>query len=1124
MTSIRVSSQKLTATISILLIVLIGITLNVNPSAQTNIVQPKQVATSPNPAWPNKCGIKLGLLVDRSNSISTSEGTQLKTAAKGFVDALAGTPSQIAVAQFRKTASQTIGFTSVTNPAGVTAVKTTIDGYGFGTDDDDGSTNWDAAFQSQKNLGADVVVILTDGNPTSRNIDGSGGTGSSDNLGYNLDAGITSANEVKANGARIVAVGIGSDVDTNNLKAISGPTNNGDYFTSSFETLNAKLIEIAQKLCGGTVTVQKLVKNSDGSYTPTNDWNYISTNAVVNSKTTAGTGTAEFKFENAPKNTVITETLKPGYALESIECKKNNVATGTPSGLGVALTINANDIISCTFKNKPTEGTVSVQKLVKNDDGTYSPANGWDFTASGATDITKTTAGNGSALFSYVNTPKASTITETLKTGYSIESVECRNANNQVVSSSSTVSVNVNVATNDALSCIFKNTRDKGTIQVKKVAVGGNGTFNFTSNTTLGNFGITTVGGSAQTNVVSIPTGTYNIAEVVPAGWTLTGTSCTGATPSTQGSTVSISITKNVDVVCTFANTRDTATLRVVKNATGGNGTFGFTSNTALGNFNLTTVGGTAQTSSVSIDTGSYDISEVVPAGWSLTNLSCANATTSVVGSKITINATKNAAIVCTFANTRDSATLRVKKIATGGDGTFGFTSNTALGNFNLTTVGGSAQTQSVSVPTGTYNLTEAVSSGWTLTASGCEVVNFQPITGFIQPGTFINGVTVGKGQDVVCTFTNTRDTATIQVVKIATGGNGTFGFTSNTGLGNFDLRTVGGTALTSSVSVDIGSYEITEGSETGWTLTGASCTGATFVKDGSKLTVEATKNAAIVCTFENSRDTGSLQIQKFAIGGDSTFGFETNTPLGSFDLETQLGIASTDVVAVDTGEYNLAEIVPANWELTNISCSNESVRRDGDFANITIDKGQDVVCTFTNTRDVASLQIVVIANGGENTFPFETNTSFGDFNLSTVEGEASTEVQSQPTGEYNLAELVPTGWTLDSLSCELMSEQEDENLEDIPVLIGPAAVAASKSIVLNKGDQMVCTFVNSLDPIVLGTVIVRKPDVQVKGISATNLPTTGSNTTGLLACSITLIAGGALALAMSRKRKGLIG
>jgi len=306
--------------------------------------------------------------------------------------------------------------------------------------------------------------------------------------------------------------------------------------------------------------------------------------------------------------------------------------------------------------------------------------------------------------------------------------------------------------------------------------------------------------------------------------------------------------------------------------------------------------------------------------------------------------------------------------------------------------------------------------------------------------------------------------------------------------------------------------------------LTGASCTGATFVKDGSKLTVEATKNAAIVCTFENSRDTGSLQIQKFAIGGDSTFGFETNTPLGSFDLETQLGIASTDVVAVDTGEYNLAEIVPANWELTNISCSNESVRRDGDFANITIDKGQDVVCTFTNTRDVASLQIVVIANGGENTFPFETNTSFGDFNLSTVEGEASTEVQSQPTGEYNLAELVPTGWTLDSLSCELMSEQEDENLEDIPVLIGPAAVAASKSIVLNKGDQMVCTFVNSLDPIVLGTVIVRKPDVQVKGISATNLPTTGSNTTGLLACSITLIAGGALALAMSRKRKGLIG
>ena len=66
------------------------------------------------------------------------------------------------------------------------------------------------------------------------------------------------------------------------------------------------------------------------------------------------------------------------------------------------------------------------------------------------------------------------------------------------------------------------------------------------------------------------------------------------------------------NVICTFANTKQ-ASLTVVKQTAGGDGTFVFASQTlAPTSFSLTTSGGTAQQSFTNLTPGVYDVAENV--------------------------------------------------------------------------------------------------------------------------------------------------------------------------------------------------------------------------------------------------------------------------------------------------------------------------------------------------------------------------------------------------------------------------------------------------------------------------------------------------------------------------------
>ncbi|MET0420116.1 MAG: choice-of-anchor U domain-containing protein, partial [Acidimicrobiia bacterium] len=329
-----------------------------------------------NPAFPNECGINIALVMDLSNSITTGQLADMKTSAKAFVDALEGTPSSVAGYTFATNApadGPDLALTNVSGSGGADTARDWIDTRakpGGG----DGGTNWDAGFRQLVGAAGsyDIVVFLTDGNPTFYGSPQSGGTGS-DTTFREVEEGVFSSNAVKAANPelKVVGVAIGAGASTNNIAAVSGPVEDDDYFlAANFVDLQNKLEEIASNLCGGTVTVKKQVEGPSG-FAPAGGWQFsVPSSMQVIGVTAPVTGVTP-AFDVTPGAVTITENLaaQPGYTLvqtggKNATCTRNGspVAAGDITNVanGISLNVGALDIVACEFKNTPTKSSIQI--------------------------------------------------------------------------------------------------------------------------------------------------------------------------------------------------------------------------------------------------------------------------------------------------------------------------------------------------------------------------------------------------------------------------------------------------------------------------------------------------------------------------------------------------------------------------------------------------------------------------------------------------------------------------------------------------------------------------------------------------------------------------------------------
>lgn len=371
------------------------------------------------------------------------------------------------------------------------------------------------------------------------------------------------------------------------------------------------------------------------------------------------------------------------------------------------------------------------------------------------------------------------------------------------------------------------------------------------------------------------------------------------------------------------------------------------------------------------------------------------------------------------------------------GDTTFHF--NVTPGNLPVSVTILKGQTQGTSAPlTG-------------LTAGNYTATEVAPFNGFTPADPKPFSIGVGKCSAEL-TFVNTFSSASLKVLKVTvpdTASKAGFTFTVTkdgapfatgtsdaTGTVIWDPNPPGSDTLTISAE---GHYVVTETTAPGFEPgvgTGDCDFTVDFPGDASK---------PFVCTFTNTA-LGSITIAKVTSPPGSSQSFTFTRDFGSPTVNLTDG-QSNKVSDLKAGNYSAAETpVPDGWDLAGFVCDNGD-----DASSITLNPGEDIICTATNVRQVGNIVIQKVTVPSPDTtntdFPFTTNF-MGNF---TLKDGGFKDSGPLPTGIYSAAEVAPAGWDLDSFTCS----------DGSPVT----------AIDLGKNETVTCTATN----IQRGSIIVKK-------------------------------------------------
>lgn len=323
-----------------------------------------------NPVFPAKCGIDVAIIADTSGSLGDAGIASLKSTMSAFVDAFRGTDSRMSLFSFSNLSpgagADGPGGTPVNFPT-LLPVSTAAQGSAFKAQfagwDSGGGTNWDAGFAAAANAPSkfDLAILLTDGNPTVIRNNANAGSSAYNSL-QDTDAGIFSANQLKAKGTRVVAVGVGSALTSDselNLRAVSGTTAGSDYLRAvDFAAATTALTALATANCQGSIAVQKLIVPTNGTISDATPapagWQFDAVNTTstvtVNSpasQTTTSTGQGKVQFgltfgaAQTSGDVRILETQQLGFLVVPVgvgAAARNAVCTNLETGLTVPVT------------------------------------------------------------------------------------------------------------------------------------------------------------------------------------------------------------------------------------------------------------------------------------------------------------------------------------------------------------------------------------------------------------------------------------------------------------------------------------------------------------------------------------------------------------------------------------------------------------------------------------------------------------------------------------------------------------------------------------------------------------------------------------------------------------------
>ncbi len=740
-----------------------------------------------------------------------------------------------------------------------------------------------------------------------------------------------------------------------------GSTAYGDSVTCTFTNTPKPVTVALQKITTGAIGGPFTFSATNLAAAPA----AITTTAPNTATPAAPTTTTVTAFNTA---VIFTETPATNFTATAATCSDANaVVTGNPASFGTlagnVLTIPAANVvaaaqISCTITNTVNTATAATVALQKT---TLGSAGGpFMFTATNlaSTPAAISTASVGTP-YPTITTPiltttngVAVTITETVATNFTITSASCVDGNaaasGNPATSFGTLSGTVltipatNIRAKAQITCTFTNIVNPAIplVAIQKITtILPGGPFSFSATNLAG----------APANISTITAGTA--APVVP-------------------NYISVTSISNPVTLTEAANT----------------------------NFNLTTGTCTDTNSGTSGNPASFG---------------------TISGSVITVpaaNLKPFAKIVCTYTNAPKPATFALQKITSGSvGGPFTFVaSNLASNPTNITTV--AANTATPAVPTAiqvtTANtqiqVTETVTPSFTATSAMCTDAN----SGFTgNPASFgslasavltVPAANVLPAAQITCTITNTAKPATVSIRKTTTNvAGGPFNFSVANLLAapaTITTTTAGTPAPAAPTALTVttlnATTQISEGTNSYFTLTGASCTDGNSAVTGNPasfgtltgllLNIPAANvlpAAQITCTFTNAGNAPKITLQK-ALAASGRLAAADQFKLTATGTGAPAAINTTGAAAAITSAamsftatantaYSLTEAMSAGSAslLTGyaqtVTCTNNNATGTAVSAlntipiTFTIQAADDVSCVITNNGTPTPLLVI---------------------------------------------------------------------------------------------------------------------------------------------------------------------
>ncbi|MEF3403224.1 prealbumin-like fold domain-containing protein [Agromyces sp. CCNWLW203] len=468
-------------------------------------------------------------------------------------------------------------------------------------------------------------------------------------------------------------------------------------------------------------------------------------------------------------------------------------------------------------------------------------------------------------------------------------------------------------------------------------------------------------------------------------------------------------------------------------------------------------------------------VSETVPAGWNLTDVTCTPAGTATADGE-TVTTVAGEGVHCVLTNTQNGEII-VHKIVDGPQGAvFEYTGSWLEdpSTFTIDATDGSGDSETYSVEPGNYDLTETALEGYDTT----NLVCVDPDGGSgVDPADFSAVLDVDPGELVECTYTNTqRGEIRVDKDTIPAEWDQDFDF-SVVGMDTDEQFTLNDASDDeanpwSSGLIVPGDYTVAEVLPEHWELDSISC----GTPEGASTDVVLEPGAVVTCVFTNRALPGSVTIEK-SVGGVAD-GFEwafdlTISPVPGAQEGTQTvtgaGEASDSVTWTDLvpGEnYTVFETPVDGWNMGDITCTGADgaltdLNGDAPGFEFVAEIDTEIDCALTNEAVPGEIEVTKSAVGGDGTFDFELTPLDAEgapagepvVESVTTEGGEGTAVFEGvlPGGRFSLAEVDPgEAWVAGELACTVDPVGE----------AGPSPIDAS-DFTVQPGDLIACDIEN---------------------------------------------------------------